>query len=467
MAIDTYEADLYSADEYTASALTFSRTSLNPEDTVGVSLSVASSCLRHEIKWSLGNSSVTHTLSEGVIKDAFTVPLSWAEEITSSQSGNISIRLITYNGTEKIGSRDYFLKLVIPASEKFLPDFQLVAERIDNSVSVEIGEYIKGKSQVKLLIDNLSLKHGAEVASYTARVGNACENTVPAIFDLTKSGEVTVSITLKDSRGFSVTKSSKINVLDYSAPSVSINSACRCDENGSKTINGTYALVDLTPFYSSVNNKNAPEIICKYKKTGTAIYSDAVSVTEGTCIIGEGDFLNNSSYILAFRITDSITTDNDFVEVLVSATDIPFNIKKGGRGAAFGCYAEKNNELTVAWDLNVKGDLVYENVATEITSLVTDKRGIARYIPCMELVIVRMRFTANQVIPSGSAHTVAFLGKAPALFTPVTVSIGTGYEKNGRGGIKSETGELVISADKAIDEGEYIYVSGVYFAYRN
>ena len=450
-----------------ASSLSLSKSSLNPEDTVGATLSVASESFNHKIKWSLGESSVTHSLSSGVTKDAFTVPLSWSEEIKNAKSGNISITLATYKGTKKIGSKSYSLKLIIPATDEFLPQFSFITERIDNEVPKEIGEYVKGKSQIKLNTENLSLKHGATISSYTAKVGSSSKTSLPATFDLTKSGEITISLTVKDSRGFSVTKSEKINVLGYSAPTVSVNNLYRCDESGNKTTSGTSLLCDLKTNYSSLNEKNNPVVTYKYKKADGGIYSGEIPINENIQVLGNGEFLNNSSYILAFKITDSITTDNDFIEVLVPSADIPFNIRKGGKGASFGCYSEKDNELTVAWNLNVKGGLVYENVDVQIDSLVTDKRGIVRYLPCLELVIVRLRFTANQSISAGSSHIIATFEKTPTLFTPVTVSINTGSEKIGQGGIKSETGQLVINSDKAIEAGDYVYVSGVYFAYRN
>ncbi len=449
-----------------ASTLTLSKTSLNPLESVGATLSVASDGFSHKIKWSLGESSVTHSLSAGVTKDAFTVPLSWAEEITSAKSGNISVALATYKGTKKIGSKTYSLKLIIPATEEFLPEFNFTTERIDNSVPAEFCEYVKGKSQIKLGVENLNLKYGAKASSYTAKVGSSSKTYLPATFDLTKSGEITISVTVKDSRGFSVTKTEKINVLNYSAPTVSVNSLYRCDENANKTTSGTYLLCNLNIKFSSLNDKNIPEVTYKYKKAESDLFSGEIPINESVSILGNGEFLNSSSYILAFKITDSITEENDFIEVLVPSADIPFNIRKGGKGASFGCYAERENELTLAWNLNVKGDLVYENVATEISSLVTDKRGIIRYFPCLELVIVRLRFTAKQAISAGSSHIIATLEKTPTLFTPVTVSINTGSEKIGQGGIKSETGQLVINSDKTIDEGDYIYVSGVYFAYR-
>ena len=450
-----------------SSTLTLSKTSLNPEDTVGATLSVANNSFSHKIKWSLGASSVTHSLSAGVTKDAFTVPLSWADEITNAKSGKLSVALATYKGTKKIGSKTYSLKLVIPATEEFLPRFDLVTERIDNGVPAEIGEYVKGKSRVKLNIENLTLKHGAKASSYTARASSYSKTALPATFDLLKAGEIAVSVTVKDSRGFSVTKEQKINVLNYSAPTVSVRSLYRCNEEGVKSTTGTNLLSDLEINYSSLNNKNIPTVTYKYKKAEGDVFSGETPVKESVSVIGNGEFLSNSSYILAFKITDSITTDSDFIEALVPSADIPFNIRKGGKGASFGCYSEKENELTVAWDLNVKGDLVYEDVGIETSSLVTDKRGIVRYFPCLELVVVRLRFTANENIAEGSSYVVAAFDKTPALFTPVTVSINTGSEKIGQGGIKSETGQLVINSDKAIEAGDYIYVSGVYFAYRN
>ena len=135
------------------------------------------------------------------------MPLSWADEIVNAKTGKISVALATYKGSKKIGTKAYSLKLVIPATDEFLPEFDLVVERLDNSVPEEIGEYVKGKSQVRLNVEGLVLQHGAKVASYTAKVDSFSKASLPAVFDLVKSGELTVSVTVKDSRGFSVTKS--------------------------------------------------------------------------------------------------------------------------------------------------------------------------------------------------------------------------------------------------------------------
>lgn len=450
-----------------ASALTLSKSSLKPEETVGATITAASDGFSHKIKWSLGNASVTHSLSAGVLKDAFTVPLSWADEIANGKKSNISVSLATYKGTKKIGSNSYSLRLVIPETDEFTPEFSLVVERIDNDIPEDIEEYVRGKSQIRLSIENLNLKHGATASAYTARVGTASKTKLPATFDLTRSGEIEVSVTVKDSRGFSVTKAEKIIVLDYSAPTISVSCLYRCDELGNKNTSGTSLLCDLKTNYSSLNDKNFPTVTYKYKNAEGGAYSGEVPISDSVSILDRGVFLNNSSYIVAFRITDSITTDSDFIEVLVPSADIPFNIRRGGKGASFGCYSERDNELTVAWNLNVKGGLVYENAELELRSFVEDKRGLARYIPCMEMVFVRLRFTANQTISSGGNHILAtFTDRIPTLLTPITVVVNNGMNKC-TGYIKSETGELVVNSESNIENGDYIYVSGFFFAYRN
>ena len=450
-----------------ASTLSFTKSSLNPLETVSASVASASSAFTHNIKWSFGDLSATHSLSAGVKTDIFTVPLSWADELIDSKKGYISVTVATYKGSKKIGSASYKLKLIIPETDEFLPDFTLVADRIDNSVPADFEEYVKGKSQIKLNVEDVKLKHGAKASSYTAKVGSASKSKLPATFDLTKSGEITISITLKDSRGFSVTKSSKIKVLNYSAPSVAVKSLSRCDENGNKTTAGTKILADLSCAYSSVNGKNTARITYKYKAEGSSVYSSECELTDSLCVLPQGDFLNNTSYTIAFKITDSITKDTDFLEKNVSSSAIPFNIKKGGNGAAFGCYSEKENELTVGWDLNVKGSMIYERSEPQLSSSVTNKKGFVRFIPALEMVIVKLRFTANKTLSSGATHIIATLEQIPTLFTPLNMIINDGTEKIGQAGVRSETGELAVCCNKEIASGDYIYVSGVYFAGRD
>ncbi len=354
-----------------ASSLTMSKTSINPEDSVSFTVSSASSSFTHKIVLLLKGESLSYSLSAGQASKTVTVPSSWAALVTSSKYQYITVYLYTYKGANKIGLKTYKLKLAIPQTAEYLPEFSLSVSRVDNNVPSSLAEYVKGKSQVTLNVSGVSLKYGAAVASYTARVGSASKTALPATFDLTESGNVTVSVTLKDSRGYSVKKSAVISVRDYELPSVNINELYRCDENGNFLINGTSLYIDYDLIYSSVNSKNTASLTVKYRKTDSALWSGEEAVSASGAVLKNAlDY--GSSYVIAFTVNDLITKAVT-IERSLSSSDIPFNIKKGGKGAAFGCYAERDNELTVSWDLNVLGSLYNEEISLTLNEAVADK----------------------------------------------------------------------------------------------
>ena len=453
------------ADIPRASSLTLTKTSVNPGDTVGATVTAASTKFSHKVKWYIGSASVTHNLSAGVTSDVLTVPVSWAEQLTNAKKGKISILLTTYKDTKKIGSKTYSLSFVIPSESEYLPEFSLVTQRIDGSVPEDFGEYVKGRSRIKLDISGLKLKYGASVSSYTAKVDTISKNSVPSTFDLNKAGNITVSVTVRDSRGFSVKKSKTVSVCDYSAPCLKINSLSRCDENGIKNTSGTRLLADFSPVYSSVGGKNIPKITYKYRRADSSVFSGEIELGESPCVLPDGEFLNNSSYTVAFRITDSVTTDGEFFEREVPSSAIPFNIRNGGKGAAFGCYAEKDDELTVAWDLNVKGRLNYENLHIDISEDFPENYAKVRYYPSLDMVFLRIRLTAQKVMSANTDYIVGTIGGIPtALFTPLNVRINCDNGAVASGGIKFKTGELIIRSENNIVPGDYIYISGMYYA---
>lgn len=448
-----------------ASSLTLTKTSVNPGDTVGATVTAASTKFSHKVKWYIGSASVTHNLSAGVTSDVLTVPVSWAEQLTNAKKGKISILLTTYKDTKKIGSKTYSLSFVIPSGSEYLPEFSLVTQRIDGSVPEDFGEYVKGRSRIKLDISGLKLKYGASVSSYTATVDTISKNSVPSTFDLNKAGNITVSVTVRDSRGFSVKKSKTVSVCDYSAPCLKINSLSRCDENGIKNTSGTRLLADFSPVYSFVGGKNIPKIIYKYRGADSSVFSGEIELGESPCVLPDGEFLNNSSYTVAFRITDSVTTDGEFFEREVPSSAIPFNIRNGGKGAAFGCYAEKDDELTVAWDLNVKGRLNYENLHIDISEDFPENYAKVRYYPSLDMVFLRIRLTAQKVMSANTDYIVGTIGGIPtALFTPLNIRINCDNGAVASGGIKFKTGELIIRSENNIVPGDYIYISGMYYA---
>lgn len=448
-----------------ASTLTLSKTVLCPGDTVGAVIKSASSKFSHRVKWILGSSSVTHTLAAGIVKDSFTVPLSWSEEITEGKSGKIKVVLSTYKGSENIGTKSCYINFKIPDNEEFLPSFSLVTQRIDKNVPPELGEYVKSKSQIKVDIRGLTLKHGATVFGYSVKVGDAAVKTLPAVFDINKAGELDVSVTVKDSRGFSVKKSTVISVCDYSAPFVKIKSLSRCDESGIKSTVGTRVLAEYEPVFSSLNGKNTAKVTYRYRKADSQVYSGELELNGSPCVLPEGVFLDSSSYIVEMRITDLITGDGEFYERSVPSSAVPFNIRRGGTGASFGCYAEHDNRLTVAWDLDLKGQLIYKELPLEISEGFSEPYSEIRYYPPLGTVLLRVRLTAAKALQGNTDYIIGSVKeRTTAYFTPLNVVITPLDGCIAAGGIKSKSGEIVIRTDKGVSKGDYIYISGLFFA---
>ncbi len=447
-----------------ASSLTMNKTTLNPADSVTFTVSAASNAFTHKIVLTLGAESLSYSLSAGVLTKTITVPLNWAELVVSSKYQYISVYLYTYKSGNKIGAKTYKLKLTIPQTDDYLPGFSLIVTRVDKGVPSSLEEYVKNKSQVTLNVSGVSLKHGASVSSYTAKVGSTSKGSLPATFDLTESGNVTVSVTLKDSRGYSVKKTAVISVRDYEFPSVNITGFYRCDENGNSLIDGTSLYIDYNLIYSSVNSKNASSLTVKYRKTDSTLWSGEETVT-GAGVVFKNALDYGSSYIIAFTVKDLITTEGLSVERSLSSSDIPFNIKKGGKGAAFGCYAERDNELTVNWDLNVLGSIYSEELSFNLNEAVAEKLVLAsKYIPCLNICFFRFRVGATADLAAGNNYTLGYFNKSPVFFTPLSIYIGNDANSSLKCGIKAGDGAVVIRTSHAVAKGENIYIAGMFIS---
>ena len=452
-----------------ASSLAFSSSTVNPGDSVTATITSATSNFTHKIQWSVGNESTSVTLASGVLSSKITVPVSWVKQIPNSASGKISVSLITYNGTQKIGTKSYTLNFTVPASNEYKPSFDIKLTRIDNGVPVAWGEYIKGISRLKVELENIDYKYGAGYSAVLVNVGGIKKQSVPAVYDLVSSGSVQVAVGLKDTRGMVTIKTTTITVADYSPPSVSIKALCRCDESGATDTNGTSLLLDYGVGFSSINGKNSYTVTVKYKQSDEAIYSSEQIVTECPVVIGTGNIAFNSSYSVAITVKDDITTDGVEIMRSVPSGAIPFNIRKGGNGAAFGGYAENENELRVKWNLKVDGntelmgELNRVRTRCEATELAEVVYSDVRYYPCFNMVFLRMKLKCLSELSGGVTHHVACVPEyIPTLFSPLSSFVDVAQGGQSNGAIFSSTGDIVFRGNVTVPEGTMIYINGSY-----
>lgn len=450
-----------------ASGLTLSASGVIPGGTLKATVTAASDTFTHRLVWSLGGKSAFADLGAGVKEQSISIPADWAGQVTKAKTDSLKITLKTLSNGVVIGSVDKNITFTIPDNSSFKPDFTVALERIDNRVPPEFGVYVKGVSQVRVKITDIDLKYGATESSLVATVCGVSKQGISTVFDLSRSGEVTVGVKLTDSRGLVAEKTQSIRVYDYRSPTVEIQGVERCNADGTPNPRGTCLVASFKESYSDVNSLNRSHIILKYKGSGATAFGDPMDASS-PFVFGDSTIEEGSSYLVAVGIKDSICEDYITFEYPVSVADIPFNIRPGGRGAAFGRFATNDNELAVAWNMSVEGDLAvngglnYREVSCETTENARNLTCTARLFPALKMVWLGLRLQTTKELSANVSHTVAIASDAvPGIFTPLQAI--ADYPSGGQatGGILN-TGEVIVRSDTAIASGKYIYLSGIY-----
>lgn len=444
-----------------ASYMTFDVTEFYPGGNIACNVSSASAEFSHSISFYLEQCEGSIWLSEGVSSGTFTVPAEWANQLPWSASANISAVLTTYYYGQYVGSNTYSIKLVIPDTNEFKPTFDLVVEKYDNGVPGEWNVFLKGISGVKVDVANLNLKYGASVVACEAKVGNSTYNAVPSWFYLLDSGNVEISVSVRDSRGFTYTASTTVYVTDYFAPWLTVNSIKRCNAQGDLTESGEYFLLDYNTGFCSVDGKN--QMLVSYRcGTSSDGLGEEVFINGSPAIIGNGTVVPSRSYVVRLCIYDSVNWQGITVDRSVPSADIPFNIRKGGKGAAFGCYAEKDNELTVGWDLNLKGELKSEDSSLTVSdniSYITDFSIIRNY-PCLNTCFINLGVIFSVDIPEGVDFIVGYTQVKPRDYSPLSV-LALGY--NGcQAWVDLGNNAIMFRSETYVPAGTGIYINGLY-----
>ncbi len=461
------------------STLSFSKTTLYPTETVVVTVTTLSSSFTHKIKFILGNKSSEIELDETMKSVSFTIPDDWAEEITTAKSGTVTVSVTTYKSGSSIGSNSYNLKLLIPDSEDYSPEFSVALTRIDNNVPAEWNVFLKGESQVEVAVENIQCKKGATFSSAEISVGNVSLKSTEAVFDLPLAGDIEIKTVVKDSRGMSKTAVSLVKVEDYSPPSVNIKSVRRCNSDGAINTYGTNLLVEYETKCSFVNGNNTCKVFGQYKSSAAESFSDAEIMAFSPCVIFENSISISETYTVSFYISDEINKTTPCVLRYVSNSKIPFNIKRGGDGAAFGKFAEEKDTLSVAWNIfsdgeiksekNVvaegflKGILFYEDVSYNLTEFSSEVYGTIRYYPCFESVYLDVRVRLAKEISAGTrAHILTVNDRVTDRLTPFATYSNSDDGAFCKGAMFSGEGQIAISCNKNIPSGKLIYLNGFY-----
>lgn len=304
--------------------------SVNMGSNLAVSITRASSSFTHDVKLTFNNQTVS--ASNVGTSATLAVPIGWASQIPNAMSGTGTVTVVTKNGSTTIGTTSKDITVAVPSS--VVPTLTLKAELV-NGFS---GLYLQGRSKCKLTGTAAGV-YGSTIKSISySGAGYTGTGTTYTTGVLNVTGDITFTATATDSRGRTTTKTVKITVIAYNAPSISNYSAQRCNSGGALQVDGTYLSVRATFSCASVNGKNAVSCNVSYKKSTASAWSGTTALTSNTAkVIGGGSITLNEFWQVRFVVKDSVgTTTTVTVDIPTSAYRAVFGEDRSG----FGQYPE-------------------------------------------------------------------------------------------------------------------------------
>lgn len=301
---------------------------------------------------------------------------------TSSTKGTLRFTYSTYSDdkySDEVGSATYKeITLSIPNDDTTKPTAELKVSPVSSLKPAFKDLYIKGKTKAEATLANGVGKYGAEIKSYKVTIGAQSGGVSLTSSYLTQAGNVTVTGTVKDSRGFSSTYSETINVIDYSAPQIlpvsgqSSVIVARCNASGLLDDNGTYLLIAAKRAYSKVESGGVQKNLCSmqycYKKQGDKEYGDWIEILAREALSDEvtlkrvpGVTLDTkSTYIVQVQVKDDIG-ETVTTTTHVSTQKIYMHRSGTKNSLAIGKYAEEEKTVDIAEDMTAifRGDVQF------------------------------------------------------------------------------------------------------------
>lgn len=217
--------------------------------------------------------------------------------------------------------------------------------------------YLQGKSSIKLTINGAKGIYGSAITTYSIKGGDysySGESNTYTTDVLSKSGDITFTATITDSRGFTASKTVKVTVTAYTLPTLTFETY-RCDSSGTKDIiKGTYIYVKPTFTYCVITGNAIKTKSIKINNTGK---STAFNSGQGYVFSG---YALNTTHEVEVSITDNV---GNTVTVIhdIDIGKVILNIPPHKNGVGWGRYCNKEGEFQIEYDLNVFGKILKNN----------------------------------------------------------------------------------------------------------
>lgn len=358
--------------EEAVSQPTVSSSSVNLGSALTIYTNRQSTATVHTISYWFGETSGAIATNVGA-SVSWTPPLSLASQIPNATSGICTITCNSFVNGTLTGTRTCTVTLTVPAT--VVPSISSVTvEDTNETVVTKIGAYVKSLSTLSVAITAAGV-YGSSISSYRTSLDGVTYTAASftASKKLSAAGDMTLTVTVTDSRGRTATYTNTFNVLDYAVPSIKKFSAERCNSDGSAAqVDGTKVRFSFTGSVNPLNNKNGLSCLVYYKLKSATAWTQAYKMAITSYNLSATDQLLEQtydalySYDLKVRLMDYFY----YVEKAVSigTKGVILDFMADGTGIGIGKVAETSGYIDCGWPLKLSTALAVAYGGTGATS---------------------------------------------------------------------------------------------------
>lgn len=404
-------------------------------DPLTISITRYSTAFTHTLKYSIGSASGTIVDKTSATSVTWTPAMSLCNQMPSALQGTCTITCETYSGSTLVGSSTTTLQLYVPKSVQLEPltGCAVVSPYNTGTRAASIAAFVQGYSKAELTINASKIStansYGATPKAYRVSFEGVSIEAAPYRTGLlTSAGAKQITLYITDTRDRTTSITVDFTVYAYSAPTMSGISIFRCLSNGTASEEGTYISAKATAAFSSLGGANYVTLSVRYGKSGGSLGSYANMTSGQALIIGGGNVLTDSTYIVEIKLIDQLGQGVIYTDY-IDTVSVFFKGSEGGTAAGFGKPPERDNVLDVAWDLQTRGDLYIGSAGNKVADFVIEEGSTTvgtaewRYRKWNN---GRIEMWSRQTIDSGAfSGTTSGLYYSAAISLPIPFSLGS------------------------------------------
>ena len=332
----------------------------------------------HTLTYSFGSASGVIASQTALTNLSWTPAMALCSQLPAAESGSCTLTCKTYFGGVLTGTATCTLSLAVPASVGLTLQNGWAALTYHNADSPAgaITGFVQGMSRARAIIDSTkidtSTARGATVLSYSVEIGAEKVTQSPYITSvITASGTIPAAVTVTDTRGRVKRWTTNLTVMPCAAPTLSGVTLCRCTASGVPDPDGEYLAAEATAGVSPLGGQNTPTLTAAWCVRGGEYGAETTLQSGMRSVLGGGMIEAHCTYSARITLTDSLGQTAAY-ECDIPTASVAFHLREGGAGAAFGKYAEADNELELpaSWKLKIGSTALTESALAALLELI-------------------------------------------------------------------------------------------------